>query len=275
MNQEKVNQTALFLKKWATEVPKVAIVLGSGWSTLVDSIQVTSTLSYNDIPGFNPVGVEGHKGTLVLGRLSGVPVFVMQGRYHFYEGHPWDEVVLPHRSLAVLGVENFILTNAVGGLNPKFKPSELVLIKDHLNLTGSNPLIGKNLPEWGPRFPDMTEVYDSHWRRMFSESARKLKIPLSEGVYVGLQGPAYETPAEVRMYQMLGGDVVGMSTVPEAICLRHMKKKVVGISCVTNPAAGLVTGELDHKDVLESAEKGVAYGQKLFEATLSEWRSNH
>ncbi len=235
--------------------PKILIVLGSGLSGIADDIDTEVQIPLSDIPHIKPLTVQGHVGRLVVGKLHGVRVACLQGRLHYYEGHAMDDVVFPVRAFAWAGAEVFLLTNAAGGLRPEMAPLDFLLIRDHLNLFGTNPLIGVNHDGLGVRFPDMTHVYDAEMRKVFVESARKHQIPIWEGVYVGIHGPSYETPAEIRMYRQLGGDVVGMSTVPEAIALRHMGKRVVGLSCITNMAAGVTEEELVHDDVLANGKK--------------------
>ncbi|MCB0386578.1 MAG: purine-nucleoside phosphorylase, partial [Bdellovibrionales bacterium] len=219
--------------------------------------------SFSDLPHFPPPTVDGHPGKLLLGRLGETPVAVLQGRIHYYEGHSPEDVVLPTRVLAGLGVETLILTNAAGGLNPKMKPGDFMVLNDHINLMGYNPLRGKNIEEWGPRFPDMSEVYDLDLRRKLITLLNQLGVSFHEGVYCGVSGPTYETPAEVRYLGKIGGGAVGMSTVSEALAARHMGLKVVGISCITNLAAGISPHPLTHEEVKETA--------KMVEAQFSQF----
>ncbi|TGV28053.1 purine-nucleoside phosphorylase, partial [Mesorhizobium sp. M00.F.Ca.ET.186.01.1.1] len=207
------------------------------------------------IPGFTVSTVVGHKGQLVIGKLQGKQVVAMQGRFHFYEGHGLDAVVFPIRVMKLLGVETIIVTNAAGGINEGYDPGDLMLISDHLNMTFRNPLIGPNDDELGARFPDMSEAYSKELRQLARQVASEQGINLREGVYVGLLGPSYETPAEIRMLRQLGGDAVGMSTVPEVIVARHMKVNVLGISCISNMAAGILEQPLSHDEVMETTEK--------------------
>lgn len=230
--------------------PKVGLILGSGLGALADDMDEKVVVPYGDIPHFPVSTVAGHKGNLVIGKLAGTPAFAMQGRFHYYEGHTMEDVVLPVRVMARLGVETFVITNAAGGLNEKFEPGDLMLIRDHINMFGTNPLLGPNVDELGPRFPDMTNAYDENLRALAREAAKELGIGLQEGVYMGLTGPTYETPAEIKAFRVLGADAVGMSTVPEAIVARHMGVKVLGISCISNMAAGMLPEPLSHDDVV-------------------------
>jgi len=256
---EKRGEAARFLKSKVSDFPRILIVLGSGLSDLVEDMEKECVIPFSEIPHFKKVTVAGHIGQLVVGRLEGTRVACMQGRYHFYEGHTMEEVVFPFRAFGAAGCEAFLLTNASGGLQPGMNPMDLLLIRDHINLMGTNPLIGPNEGELGPRFPDLTHLYDPSLRKIFRDVAQAEGIPLREGVYIGIHGPSYETPAEINMYRVLGGDVVGMSTVPEAIAIHHMGKKVVAISCITNLAAGATGAPLAHAEVLENAKK--AYGR--------------
>lgn len=250
---EKLATAAKSINAIKKVTPKVGIVLGSGLGAFVESINNPTIIPYSEIPFFHETTVEGHDGRLILGEIEGVSVAVLQGRLHAYEGLPMDEVVFPVRVLALLGVENLILTNAAGGVNESFHPGELVIIKDHINLMGKNPLIGPNIKELGPRFPDMTHAYNSKLRELLKEEGKKLGQELPEGIYAGVLGPTYETPSEVRMIRILGGDMVGMSTVPESIAANHLGLKVCGISCITNMAAGIENVELRHEDIKEQA----------------------
>lgn len=238
----------------STVAPRVGIVLGSGLGALVDAIQVDGAISYGEIPGFPASTVEGHAGRLVLGRLEGVPVAVMQGRVHLYEGYPAREVVFPTRVLVRLGASRLVITNAAGCLNTAFKAREIMMISDHLNLQGTSALCGPNDDALGPRFPDMTDAYDPEYRKIAREVAHAKNVTLREGVYAGLLGPQYETPAEIRMLKAIGADAVGMSTVNEVIAARHMGARVFGLSALSNMAAGLSAMPLSHAEVKESAD---------------------
>lgn len=235
--------------------PTVALVLGSGLGAYADTLEEAVAIPYDEIPGFHVSTVTGHAGRLVVGRRHGLDVVAMQGRVHAYEGLDMQQVVFPLRTLWQLGARALIVTNAAGGVNPMFRPADLMLIRDHLNLTGGSPLVGANDERFGPRFPDMTAAYDAAYGELARAAAASLGFSLQEGVYAGMLGPAYETPAEVRMVRALGGDAVGMSTVPEVIAARHMGMRVLGISCITNAAAGLGHEVLDHSDVTEVAAR--------------------
>ena len=249
--------------------PAVAIVLGSGLGRLADQVTPATRIPYAEIPNF-PVstGVVGHAGELVLGFVGKIPVVVLSGRVHYYEGRPMTDVVFPARVLARLGVGAVLLTNAAGGVRLSFRPGDLMLMTDHINAFGTNPLMGVNEDTLGPRFPDMSNVYDPELRRIVKAEARRLRIPLREGVYVGLTGPSYETPAEIRAWRKLGVDAVGMSTVPEAIALRHAGVRVLGISTITNMAAGILKKPLDHTEVLETTKRVGARFVRLLEACV-------
>ena len=243
--------------------PKAAIVLGSGLGFLADEIKDAVRIPYKEIPGFPQPGVAGHKGELVAGVLAGVPVIAQSGRFHLYEGHDAGVAALPVRVFAGLGIRTLFLTNAAGGARLTFRPPTLMLISDHLNLMGRNPLLGP-VEEGEERFPDMSEPYDPELRKLAREVAREERIPLEEGVYAGLLGPSYETPAEVRMLRGLGADAVGMSTVPEVIVARARGLRVMGVSTITNYAAGLTTASLSHKEVIAAAnEVGAALARLL------------
>lgn len=235
---------------------EIGLILGSGLGGLVEQIQDAKTIPYQDIPHFPVSTVAGHGSRLVGGTIKDKNVIAMQGRFHYYEGYTLAEVTFPIRVMQKLGITTLIVTNAAGGLNPDFKPGDLMLITDHINFMGINPLRGKNYPELGPRFPDLTEAYDPALHQLARNTAQSLGIPLQEGVYVWIGGPSYETPAEVKMLQRLGGDAVGMSTVPEVIVANHSGMKVLGLSCITNVAAGLGHTKLDHREVVETAQQG-------------------
>ena len=246
--------------------PKVALVLGSGLGDYANSIDVKYTLSYKDIEGFPTSTVEGHKGQFVFGYVGEVPVVIMQGRVHYYEGYPMTDVVLPTRLMGLMGAKKLILTNAAGGVNLSYKAGDFMLITDHITTGVPSPLIGQNIEELGVRFPDMSEVYSLRMKSVIKEQADKLGIKLQEGVYAQLTGPAYETPAEIRMIRIWGADAVGMSTACEALAARHMGMEICGISCITNMAAGVTNEKLSHKEVQETADR-VA---KDFESLVTE-----
>lgn len=249
--------------------PEVAMILGSGLGDYADEIQIETTVEYTDIEGFPTSTVAGHKGRFVFGYVNEVPVVIMQGRVHYYEGYPMSEVVLPTRLMGMMGAKKLILTNAAGGANPEFHPGDFMLITDHIATAVPNPLIGKNIDKLGVRFPDMSEVYSKRMRSVVKEEAKKLGINLQEGVYVQLTGPTYETPAEVRMCRIWGGDAVGMSTACEAMAARHMGLEVCGISCITNMAAGISEQKLDHKEVQETADRVAVEFKKLITEVVS------
>jgi purine-nucleoside phosphorylase len=250
-------------------VPRVGLVLGSGLGAFAEKLKNRVAIPYEEIPHFPvPSGVVGHAGELVLGDVGRTPVAVLSGRVHFYEGRPMSEVVFPARVLARLGVSAVVLTNAAGGVRRTFKPGDLMVIRDHINAFGTNPLIGPNEEALGPRFPDMSAVYDPALRKLAKETARELGVPLREGVYLGNSGPSYETPAEIRAYTTIGADAVGMSTVPEAIALRHVGVRVLGISTITNMAAGILPKPLVHAEVLETTKRVGARFVRLLTALV-------
>jgi purine-nucleoside phosphorylase len=235
--------------------PPVAIVLGSGLGAFADDLSASTSIAYADIPGFARATVEGHTGQLVIGTAGEVPVAAMQGRFHFYEGYSLEDVTFPIRVLKLLGVRTLILTNAAGSLNTEFTPGSLMVISDHINLMGVNPLIGPNEDRFGPRFPDLTSTYEPDLQNIVIAAAKAMGLEMRRGVYAALTGPSYETPAEIHMVRTLGGDAVGMSTVPEAIVARHMDMQVIGISCITNLAAGVSNRPVDHSQVIATGER--------------------
>lgn len=231
--------------------PRVGVVLGSGLGAFADAVEAPVEIPYGEIPGWPESTAIGHDGRLVLGSFGGVPVAVMKGRAHLYEGHPPGRVVFGVRVLGLLGIRTLVLTNASGAIETSLEPGQLVAISDHLNLQGSSPLIGPNDDTLGPRFPDMSNAYDADLRAAAHEAAARLGIELGEGVYAGWLGPAFETPAEIRMLRVLGADLVGMSTVPEVLAARHVGIRCLALSCVTNMAAGVLPEPIDHERVLE------------------------
>ena len=248
-------------------VPEVGVILGSGLGEFADKLDATR-ISYNDIPKFHVSEVEGHKGQLVFAEIEGKKAVIMQGRYHFYEGYPLSAVVYPVQVMKLLGVKKLIITNAAGATHKGFLPGDLMLIKDHINFMGTNPLIGKNNDELGVRFPDMSDVYKKDARLIIHEIARNLRIDLKEGVYLALSGPSYETPAEIKMFRTMGADAVGMSTVPEAIVANHCSMDVIGISCITNYAAGVNDVPLSHSEVIETADRVKENFERLLSAVI-------
>ncbi len=235
--------------------PRVALVLGSGLGGLADEFQEAVAIPYDEIPGFVASTAQGHAGRLVAGKLENVPVVAMQGRVHYYEGYSLQEVTFPVRTFKLLGIRTLILTNAAGGINVEFNQGALMVISDHLNLMGVNPLIGPNDESFGPRFPDMSEVYSRELQELVVEEAKSMGVEVRRGVYAALSGPSYETPAEIHMFRNFGADAVGMSTVPEAIVARHMGMEVVGISCITNMAAGISDQPINHQEVMETGNR--------------------
>ncbi len=233
----------------------IAIILGSGLGDFGNTLTDVRSISYADIPHFPNVSVQGHAGVLSTGMKGGKRVLVMSGRFHAYEGHPMEDVTLPVRVMAKLGVKKLIVTNAAGAVNVSFTPGTLMLITDFINLSGMNPLIGKNLSEFGPRFPDMSNAFDKDLRKLALQCAEEKDIPLKTGVYTWMSGPCYETPAEIRMVRVLGGDAVGMSTVPETMVANHSGMQVLGISCLTNMAAGVLDQPINHQEVMEMGLK--------------------
>ena len=234
--------------------PAIGIILGSGLGAFADSLEGAVSVPYAEIPHFPASTVVGHGGALVVGRCQGVPVAVMKGRVHYYEGYTLEQVVFPARVLGRLGIQTLLVTNAAGAVNTKFAPGDLMVIEDHINLLG-NPLLGPNEDALGERFIDMSEAYDRGLRDVAEAACRASGVRPQRGVYLALTGPSFETPAEIRMFRTLGADAVGMSTVPEVIALRHMGVRVVGLSCITNMAAGVLDQKLDHREVLETGER--------------------
>lgn len=253
--QDKIMQAAEFIKANVTLRPTIGLVLGSGLGDFADTLEDAIRIPFAQIPNFPQPTVAGHAGALVFGIKQGKTVVVLQGRIHYYEGLPQREITLPIRVLAAIGVKTLVLTNACGGVNTNFNPGDLMLITDHINFSGSNPLIGPNLDAFGPRFPDCSDLYCKDLRAAIREQAEKTGISLREGVYAMYSGPNYETPAEIRMFRTLGADAVGMSTVPEALVAGHCGMQVVGISCITNMAAGVLPQKLNHTEVMETAAK--------------------
>ncbi|MCI2254632.1 purine-nucleoside phosphorylase [Domibacillus sp. PGB-M46] len=255
MNIQHIEEAAGFLKEKLNVTPEVGLILGSGLGVLADEVENAVSIPYETIPHFPVSTVEGHAGELVIGTLSGKTVAAMKGRFHYYEGYSFQEVTFPVRVMKELGIETIIVTNAAGGVNESFEPGDLMLISDHLNLMGGNPLIGKNDSRLGVRFPDMSVAYSRELRKLAKKAAERIGLNVREGVYAGNTGPVYETPAEVRMARVLGADAVGMSTVPEVIAARHGGMNVLGISCISNMAAGILDQPLAHDEVIETTEK--------------------
>jgi purine-nucleoside phosphorylase len=268
---EKLGKAAQYIQSIKTSKPKVGIVLGSGLGVFVDQMEDKTIIPYSDIPFFKKTTVEGHEGRLILGKVKGVEVAVLQGRLHAYEGLPMEEVVFPVRLLSILGINILILTNAAGGINLNFHPGDLVLIQDHLNLMGKNPLIGPNNNKMGPRFPDMTHAYNPELNTIMRDVSKNLGYDIHDGVYAGVLGPTYETPAEIKMFRILGADMVGMSTVPEAIAANHLGLKVCGISCITNMGAGIINQTLKHEDIKDEAAKAMNHFTALLNNSIEKF----
>ena len=265
--QERLINAANFLKKKFGEA-EIGIILGSG---LADSINLENPeiIGYENIPDFPLSTVKGHKNKMIFGTLANKKICVMCGRFHYYEGHSIEEIVFPIRVMKLIGIKTVILTNAAGGVNTNFKPGDIMLINDHINLNGINPLRCKNLDFLGHRFPDMTNAYSKRLLKIAEESAKELKIKVKSGVYMWFCGPSYETPAEIRAARILGADAVGMSTVPEVIAANHCGIEVLGISCITNMAAGILENPLSHTEVIKEMKKITAYVSFLIEKTIS------
>lgn len=252
---KKVEEAQAFIRAKIEKMPKVGLILGSGLGVMAGEVKQAVEIPYDEIPHFPVSTVEGHANTFVFGELAGTSVAVMKGRFHYYEGYSLEQVTFPIRVMKLLGVETILVTNAAGGINPDWQAGDLMVIRDHLNLMFRNPLIGPNVDPWGPRFPDMTNAYPAELRTLAHEVAKEQGLSLREGIYVGLTGPSYETPAEIRMLRILGGDAVGMSTVPEVIVANHMGIRVLGISCIANLAAGILDTPLSHDEVMETTER--------------------
>jgi purine-nucleoside phosphorylase len=268
MSYEKAQETAEFIRSKYDKELKVALVLGSGLGAFADEVENAIQIPYEEIPHFARSTVEGHAGRLVLGEVAGVSVAVQQGRFHYYEGYEFSEVVFPIRTFGVLGIKNLILTNAAGSVRTSLNQGTLMLIRDHINLMGTNPLRGANDPRFGPRFPDMSDVYASDFQQIAMKEAKQMALErleiekgkelqpfLRRGIYTALSGPCYETPSEIHMLRHLGADAVGMSTVPEAIAARHQGMKILGISCITNLAAGMNDEPINHQEVMETGAR--------------------
>ena len=264
-----IQEAADFIRAAISLQPEIAIVLGSGLGNLAADVDIKETIPYQDIPHFPVSTVEGHEGKLLCGTLAGKPVLVMSGRFHYYEGYSMKEVTFPIRVMQQLGIRYLFLSNAAGGLNPTFKMGDVMLITDHINYFPENPLRGKNDPESGERFPDMSEAYDKQLRTLVLQISAEKGVPLCQGVYLGTSGPSYETPAETRFFRTIGADAVGMSTVPEAIVASHCGMRVLAISCITNLAAGSTEMSLSHAEVIEMGAAASDRSISLLEAFLS------
>jgi purine-nucleoside phosphorylase len=252
---DKLQETIAEIRRRCEAHPQVGVILGSGLGAFADMLKDRVAIPFEALPHFPRAGIAGHAGNLVAGTCGDVAVAVLQGRVHFYEGRSMAEVTYATRMLGCWGVRQLVVTNAAGGINTSYQPGDLMLITDHINLMGANPLIGPNLAELGERFPDMSEAYDGGMREAAVRVAGHMGIPLRQGIYVALSGPSYETPAEIRMCRALGADAVGMSTAPEVIAANHMRMQVLGISCITNMAAGILPQRLTHREVIETTER--------------------
>ena len=252
---QKIDEAVAFVRSRTALQPRVGVILGSGLGDVVESIDVQTAIPYGEIPGARASTVLGHSGRMIFGHAGGVPVVAMQGRVHFYEGYEMDEVMFLSRVIGRLGIQSLVVTNAAGGVNTSYTPGDLMLISDHINLMGINPLRGPNIDALGVRFPDMSEAYPESLRNLAREVAQPLNLELKEGIYLALSGPTYETPAEIRAFRTLGADAVGMSTVPEVIAMSHMNIPVLGISCITNMAAGVFKQKLTHQEVMDTTAR--------------------
>jgi len=265
---QKIKEAVTLIQERSAIRPQIGLILGSGLGPIADHVTERTVIPYSEIPHFHGTSVEGHAGQMILGNLASIPVVCLQGRFHLYEGYPMEDVAFPTRTVCGLGVHTLLLTNAAGGVNTRFQPGDIMLIEDHLNLMGDNPLKGPNISELGPRFPDMSEAYNGVCREILLTTAAENGIPLKRGVYAGLLGPTYETPAEVRMLRTLGADSVGMSTVPEAIAANHLGLRVCGLSLITNLAAGMVNHKLSHQEVMDTSKQSGQQVAKLIEAAV-------
>lgn len=270
MSMQKIIEASNYIQSKIQGKPKIGIVLGSGLGIYADHIQNKVIIPFNEIPHFQRTTVEGHEGRLIFGDVKGVKVLALQGRIHAYEGHPMEDIVLPVRAMVLAGIEILFTTNASGGINEKWNPGDLAIIDDHINLSGRNPLVGPNMAELGPRFPDMTKAYDPELSQVLKEVGKRHKVDMKNGVYVSVLGPTYETPAEIRMLRVLGADMVGMSTVPEVIAANHLGIKVAGVACITNHAAGIKPEKLSHADVKVVAEKAMLGFATILTETIGE-----
>ena len=265
---QRINDAAQYIKARITAAPSIGLILGSGLGDFADSLENRFVIPFAEIPNFPVPTAPGHVGAMVFGKKQGKEVVVLQGRIHFYEGLSQQQITLPIRVLAAMGIKLLVLTNAAGGVNLSFGPGTLMMISDHINYSGANPLVGPNLDDFGPRFPDVSDLYTKALRDAVKDAAKQAGIEVREGVYMMFSGPNYETPAEVRMAKIVGADAVGMSTVPEALVAGHCGMEVIGISCITNIAAGLSDQKLDHSEVLEIASRVHDTFQSLLDVIL-------
>lgn len=268
---EKIKETADFIKNIIQDTPDFAIVLGSGLGALKDEVEATHTLDYSEIPNFPQTTVVGHGGKLIYGTLEGKKVLMMSGRFHYYEGHDMQTVVFPFRVFKLLGIQNLIVSNASGGVNPNFNVADIMIINDHINMMPEHPLRGKNIDELGPRFVDMSEPYNKNMIETALEVAKDLDIKIHQGCYVALQGPTFETPAEYGMVRAIGGDAVGMSTVPEIIVAKHQGMDCFGISIITDVGGPEIAFSVSHEEVLQAADKAMPKVIKLVKGLVREY----
>lgn len=252
---QKLTETVNFLKSKVRTKPRIGVILGSGLGHFVQHLQIEAAFPFGSIPNFIPPTVEGHSGNLIFGKIDDVELVILQGRLHYYEGHSMETVVFPARVIALLGIEILIITNSAGGYGDGMNPGDFMIIEDHINFMGNNPLMGPNIKELGPRFPDMTDVYDPELITIAERIFRSQKTFFHKGIYVGVTGPTYETRSEIKMFKAIGGKAVGMSTVPEVIACNHLGLRIAAISCITNLAAGISQNKLTHAEVTETAKK--------------------
>lgn len=270
IDRKTLDQAFAFVRSmWPNARPEMGLILGSGWSEVVDSFNVADAIPYEKIPGLGKTGVVGHAGRLVLAETSGIETLIFQGRRHFYEGIGWTPIALPLFLLKSFGVKAVLLTNAAGGVRADLTPGKLMIIEDHINFLGANPLVGPHDPIWGPRFPDQSEVYDVKLRRLLGLAGKAAGEELPRGVYLADSGPTYESPAEIRAFKTLGADAVGMSTVPEAILAKAAGLRVAGLSCITNSAAGISAHPLSHEEVTEATKNAM---QRMKQILLNFWK---
>lgn len=265
---QQIREAAEAIRNRSQIRPEIGVILGSGLGSIADQVKNAVVIPYRDIPHFHGTSVEGHAGQMVVGEFHGTRTVFLQGRFHLYEGYPMQDVVFPARTICGLGIQSLVLTNAAGAVNTKYRPGDLMVITDHINLMGDNPLKGPNLTELGPRFPDLSEAYSKLGVEVVTKSAQELGYEVHHGVYAGVLGPTYETPAEIRMLRTLGADAVGMSTVPETITANHLGVQVVGLSCITNLAAGLSAQKLTHQEVIENSRIGAEKMGKILERCI-------
>lgn len=271
MNYELLDEAVAFLKgRWPEAKPTHGLILGSGWSEVVDTFEIKDTVEYGEIPGLGKAGVVGHAGKLSWATGPGLETFIFQGRRHYYEGVGWSPIAIPIYALKQFGVTSLVLTNAAGGARDNMKPGDLMIIADHINNFGVNPLLGEHNPVWGPRFPDQSHVYDPGLIQLLQTAGERADVPLTTGVYLASTGPTYETPAEVQAYKRMGADAVGMSTVPEAMLANAAGLKVAGLSCITNLAAGISKVDLSHEEVTDTTKQTMPRMKKVLEAFWKE-----